>query len=64
MAKRNVGKATAVGATAGASGAVGITWAAGVIEQKYGIPAPIAAGAIGTVFAFVARWAARLNPHD
>lgn len=64
MAKRNVGKATAVGATAGGTGALVLTWGAQQIEAKYGIPAPVSAAVLGSAFAFVARWAAKLNPHD
>lgn len=67
MAKpKNVGRATAVGVGAGGAGAVVITWAAGVIEAKTGglVPAPVSASVLGGLFGFVARWAAKLNPHD
>lgn len=65
MVKRNVNRATAVGIGAGGTGALLITWGASVIEAKTAgaLPAPVAAAALGTVFGFVARWAAKLNPH-
>lgn len=64
MAKpRNVRKATVVGITAGGTGAVVITWVAAEVERRYGVPAPVAASILGGVFGFLARWAAKLNPH-
>jgi len=60
---RNVGRATAVGITAGGTGAAVISWGATEIERRYGVPAPVAASVLGTFFGFVARWAAKLNPH-
>lgn len=64
MATRNVSRATATGAVAGGGGAVVISYGAQVAEAKWGIPAPVAAAALGSAFAFLARWAAKLNPHE
>lgn len=57
-------KANAVGITAGSTGSMLIGWLAPLIEQKYGMPAPIAAGLLGTLFVFVTHWASKLMPDD
>lgn len=61
---RNVNKATAAGAVAGGAGGVVVTYAAQVAEAKYGVPAPVGAAVLGSMFAFLARWAAKLQPHE
>lgn len=58
----NVQRATVVGATTGGTGVAAIAWISTEVERKYGVPATITAGALGTLFAFVARWAAKLLP--
>jgi fucose permease len=58
----NTTKATAVGVTAGGGGAAVITWLAAEAEKRYGVPAAAGAMILGTVFGFVARWAAKLLP--
>lgn len=58
----NVAKATAVGVGSGGVGVAAITWASAEIERRYGVPAVVTAGLLGTVFGFVARWAAKLLP--
>lgn len=63
-AMSNANKATAVGITAGGGGAAAIAWLATVAEAKYGIPQAVGAMALGTVFGFIARWAAKLLPDD
>lgn len=60
----NITRATTVGAAAGGSASALIVWGATVAEAKYGVPAPVAAGILGSVFAFLGRWAAKLNPHE
>lgn len=62
--KKNVSSATVTGASIGAGGAAVITYASAVIEAKTGVPALVAAPILGTLFGFVARWAAKLNPND
>ena len=59
---RNVTKATAVGVGAGGTGTALAAWIAAEVERRYGVPAAITAGLLGTGFAFVARWAAKLLP--
>lgn len=61
---KNVNRATTVGATAGGAGAAVITWGSTVVEQKYGVPAAVSAAVFGSVFAFLARWAAKLSPQE
>lgn len=63
MAKKNVNKATAVGITAGVTVTPLIAWLSGLIEVKAGMPSPVTASVLGGAFAFVARWAAKLDPH-
>lgn len=61
MAKRvnNKTKATA------ASGAVGMATAAGTwAALKYGVPMEFTVPAAGALFAWLGRWAAKLNPHE
>lgn len=58
----NATKATTVGVSAGGTGALVITWLSTTVEQKYGIPSPVAAAVLGTLFGFLARWAAKLEP--
>jgi hypothetical protein len=58
----NITKATAVGVTAGGSGAALIGWLAAEGEKRYGIPAAVGAGVLGVSFGYVARWAAKLLP--
>lgn len=58
----NTTKATAVGATAGGTGAAVIAWASAEIERRYGVPVFVSAAVLGSGFAFVARWAAKLLP--
>lgn len=55
-------KANTVGVTTGGVGSMLIAWAAPIIEQKYGMPAPLAAGLLGTLFVFVTHWASKLMP--
>lgn len=58
MSMKNRNKATAAG---GGTAAV-LTWAAGYAAQKWNVPIEVAAAAVGTVFAFFGRWAAKLDP--
>jgi hypothetical protein len=58
----NVAKATAVGVGTGGAGVAAIGWISAEVERRYGVPAAITAGALGTLFGFVARWAAKLLP--
>lgn len=60
--KRNVTKATAVGVGTGGAGVAVIGWVSAEVERRYGVPAAVTAGALGTLFGFVARWAAKLLP--
>lgn len=60
----NVAKATTVGVVGGGSAVGVISWASAVIEAKYGVPAYISATVLGTVGGFLARWAAKLEPHE
>lgn len=64
MASRNVSKATTTGVVAGGGGAAVIAWGSQIAEAKYGVPAPVAAAVLGSAFGFLARWAAKLNPHE
>jgi hypothetical protein len=57
-------KATVIGASTGAGGAVVITWASSEIERRWAIPKEVGAFVLGSAFAFVARWAAKLLPPD
>lgn len=61
MAKkfRNTTKATATNGAAGMATAAA-TWA----SLKYGVPIEFTVPAAGALFAFIGRWAAKLNPHD
>lgn len=61
---KNITKATTVGAVGGGAGGVVVTYGATLAEAKYGIPAPVGAAILGSAFAFLARWAAKLNPHE
>lgn len=65
---KNVRNATVAGASTGGAGAIFTTWAALELQRRTGIPAEVGAGLIATPVAFmaalVARWAARLNPHE
>lgn len=58
----NVNKATVVGLTTGGGGAVVINWLATEAERRYAIPASVSAVILGSAFAFVTRWAAKLLP--
>lgn len=58
----NTTKATAVGISAGGGGAAAIAWLATEAEKRYGVPQAVGAMILGTVFGFVARWAAKLLP--
>lgn len=58
----NTTKATTVGAASGVGGSVVIAWLSAEGERRYGIPLPVTAAVLGTAFAFVARWAAKLLP--
>lgn len=60
----NTTKANTVGLTTGSLGSMLIGWAAPIIEQKYGMPAPLAAGLLGLLFVFVTHWASKLMPDD
>lgn len=64
MATRNVKKATTVGVAAGGGGAAVIAYGSQLAEAKYGVPAPVAAAVLGTLFGFLGSWAAKLNPHE
>lgn len=57
-------KATATGAAAGVVGAPLVVWLAGLAEVKAGVPAPVAASVLGGTFAFIARWASKLDPYN
>lgn len=61
---RNVRKATTAGAVAGGGGAAVIVYGSQVVEAKYGVPASVTAVVLGTAFAFLSRWAAKLQPHE
>lgn len=60
----NKGKAT----TAGALGGAVSTWLAIELQRRINLPAEVAseliALTVGSVGGFIARWAARLNPHE
>lgn len=58
----NKSKATTVGMSAGGLGSGLIAWGAPILEAKTGMPAPLAAALLGTLFVFVSRWAAKLTP--
>jgi hypothetical protein len=58
----NVAKATAVGVGTGGAGVAAIAWVSSEIERRYGVPTAVTAGLLGTLFGFVARWAAKLLP--
>lgn len=62
--KRNVTKATVVGAGAGAVATPAIAWGSAVIEAKYGVPAAVTMPLLGSLAALFMRWAAKLSPHD
>lgn len=63
--KRNVARATAVGAGAGGAGAVVIGYIATELEMRFGIPAGVTNAVLTSFVApFFMRWAAKLNPHD
>lgn len=64
MASKNVSKATTTGVVAGGGGAAVIAYGAQVAEVRWGVPAPVAAAILGSAFGFLARWAAKLNPHE
>lgn len=49
-------------ATVSGGTAAVLTWAAGWAAQKYNLPLEVAAVAVGGVFTFVGRWAAKLIP--
>lgn len=51
-------KATVVG---GGAGAV-VTWLAIEAQRRYGVPAEVGATIIGGAMAWLARWAAKLDP--
>lgn len=51
-------KATAVGGGTGAITAYGALLA----SQKWGVPIEVSAAVVGTVFAFISRWAGKLLP--
>ena len=61
MAKRisNKTKATATNSVAGMGTAAG-AWAA----MKYGVPVELTIPAAGVLFAWLGRWAAKLNPDE
>jgi hypothetical protein len=61
---KNVAKATTVGAASGGVGAALIAWGSHVVESKYGIPATLSSLLLGTAFAGLANWAAKLSPHE
>lgn len=56
----NVARTTTTGGSVG----VVTTWLAIEANRKYGIPAEVAAVIVGSIFAFVARWAAKLMPEE
>jgi hypothetical protein len=60
MAKKisTANKATAVGGTTAALSTYAAMW----LSQKYGVPSEVAALGAGTLLAWVARWAGKLNP--
>lgn len=64
MATKNVRKATTAAAVAGGGGAVVINYGAQAVEAKYGVPAPVTAVVLGSLFAFLGNWAAKLSPHE
>lgn len=55
----NKTRATAANATAGLT-----TYVAGVLSVKHGVPMEVTLPAVGLLFAWLGRWAAKLNPHD
>lgn len=55
-------KGVLVGGAAGAGGSPLITAAAIWAQQKYGIDPMVTASILGTAFAFVSAWAAKLMP--
>lgn len=55
---RNSTKATAAGAGSG----VLATYLALEAQRRYGVPAEVGAVVIGGLFAWLARWAAKLDP--
>jgi len=59
----NTTKATVVGFASGASGTGLAVWLATVVEARYGVPVTVTASVLGTGFAFVTRWAAKLIPN-
>lgn len=62
MAKR-VSNTTKATATIGVSGALA-TYGAAIVSQKTGIPLEVTAPVLGGLFAWLGRWAAKLNPND
>ena len=60
----NTAKATTVGAITGSGATIVITWLGTFIEAKTKgqVPALVVAAVLGPVFAFITRWAAKLEP--
>lgn len=61
--KRHMKQSNKVAAVSGTSGAL-ITYGASIVAAKYNVPLEIAAIAVGGVFGFAMRWAAKLLPRD
>jgi hypothetical protein len=65
---KNVRNATVAGATASGAGSVLITIGALALSKRIGLPPEACAALLATPVAFisglVARWAAKLNPHE
>lgn len=51
-------KAMTVGGTAG----VLVTYGAGLVQAKYGVPLEVASVVVGGIFSFIGRWAGKLLP--
>jgi hypothetical protein len=61
---RNVNRATATGAVAGGVATPLIAYGAQVLETKTGLPALVTMPLLGAAAGWLARWAAKLNPHE
>lgn len=55
-------KSTTKAASVNGGAAACITYAAGLVSQKWGLPLEVAALIVAPVFAFIGRWAAKLLP--
>lgn len=56
--KRNVTKATAVSGSAAAVA----SYAAYLLQSKFGVPAEVSSVVLGGLFAVIGRWAGKLEP--